>query len=365
MQNTLFENLAGSFKLNRPGITSSQSLQAWDAADSYLIEHTLSKLANQPIAILNDQFGALGVCLNEQTKIWISDSFCAHNAIINNFTLNQTKPNFPLFNPLESWESCSDVKTAIIRLPKNLSYLTHLLKRCSEEGIQEILIAGMMKHLPKNILQFLQKFGDVQRLPFKKKATIYQLSISKPIDLQYPKHLTLNNVELITHANVFGRDKLDPGAAFVIEQISKLPTASKVADLCCGSGILGISYLKQHPESYVSFFDESYMAIKSTIDSCKKNSLTNIHTQWDDGLKNSSEKFDLIICNPPFHEEHTVGDHIAKRLFNHAKQHLNTKGQLIIVGNRHLGYHSTLKSNFKNIEILASNSKFVLIIAND
>ena len=107
------------------------------------------------------------------------------------------------------------------------------------------------------------------------------------------------------------------------------------------------------------------MAIKSTIDSCKKNSLTNIHTQWDDGLKNSSEKFDLIICNPPFHEEHTVGDHIAKRLFNHAKQHLNTKGQLIIVGNRHLGYHSTLKSNFKNVEILASNSKFVLIIAND
>jgi 23S rRNA (guanine1835-N2)-methyltransferase len=352
----------------RPGADSQKSLQAWDAADSYLIEHTLAERPLAKAAIFNDQFGALGVNLKDHISYWVSDSFCGHSALNENLALNQLTAPYPLFNPLESWHTDTKADIALIRLPKNLSFLTHLLLRCVKQDITDIYIAGMMKHLPKNILPFLQKFGDVDRLPFKKKATIYQLTLNpsliEKINSDYPKQLNFSGIELHSHANVFGRDKLDPGAAFVLENINKLAKFNHVADLCCGSGILGIAYVKQNPDAKMWFYDESYMATQSSLDSCELNNVDNFKTCWNDGLKNKQQKFDLILCNPPFHEEHAVGDHIAKRLFDDAKKHLSDDGMLIVVGNRHLGYHVTLKQFFKQVSTLAANSKFVLLQAN-
>lgn len=363
MHITRFESLAGAYTLIRPGTNPKQSLQAWDAADEYLVKNQQSNTQADPLLILNDQFGALGTCLNQQTAAWVSDSYCAHQALNKNLNENQITHRFPCYNPVENWVVDQSVKCALIKLPKNLSYLTFLLKKCADLNITEVQIAGMMKHLPKNILPFLQKFGDVNRLPFKKKATIYELSITNPINCPYPKNNTFNHIKLSSHANVFGRDKLDPGAAFVIEHIHNLPKAQNIADLCSGSGILGLAYLKSHPESHVHFFDESHMAIDSSRRSSTLNHHTNVEFSWQDGLSNNQDQFDLIICNPPFHEEHTVGDHIAKRLFRDAKQRLKPDGHFIIIGNRHLGYHVSLKTHFKHVETIATNSKFLLLNA--
>lgn len=364
MQNTSFESPAGLFTLLRPGSGSLKSLQAWDAADEYLIENSLLELPNKPVAVFNDQFGALGVCLNKQVKAWVSDSYCAHQALKSNVTQNSLSINFPVLNPLQSWNESQQIENALIKLPKNLSYLTQILEQCVKNNVHNIYIAGMMKHLPKHILDFLKKFGEVDRAPFKKKATIYKLRINKVFESHYPKHLTISDLKLVTHANVFGRDKLDPGAAFVIENIHKLPKVKTAADLCCGSGILGIQYVKFHPECHMSFFDESFMAIQSTTDSCDLNHIPHKIALWGDGLKGSNDKFDLIICNPPFHEEHTVGDHIARRLFADAQNSLSENGQIVVIGNRHLGYHRLLQKYFKHVSTLASNSKFILMRAN-
>lgn len=364
MSDTVYESPKGTFELIRPGITPKQALKAWDAADEYLVS-TISELPEAPeIAIINDQFGALGTCLNSQTAYWVSDSYCAHQALDKNLKANTLNPSLNQLNPLEDWPINPNVQTAAIRLPKNLSYLTFLLKKCHAKGISTIYISGMMKHLPKNILQFLQKFGDVSRLPFKKKSTVYQLNISKAINSPYPKSHTFNGIRLTTHANVFGRDKLDPGAAFLLEKINELPNAGHVADLCSGSGILGLAYLKKHPESRMHFFDESYMAVSSSEESSILNKALDNKFTWADGLNSCSEQFDLIICNPPFHEEHTVGDHIAKRLFKDAKDHLKTDGNLFVIANRHLGYHVSLKKFFNSVSSIASNGKFVLLKAN-
>lgn len=365
MQNTLFESPLGAYNLSRPGANNIPALQAWDAADHYLISQAKESPELQSIAVFNDQFGALGVCLNQQTSLWVSDSYCAHKALIGNLKDNDLCESFPLLNPLEKLPNSEDIDAAFIKLPKNLSYLTHLLKKCADSKINNIFIAGMMKHLPKNILPFLQKYGNVQRLPFIKKATIYHLTIEHQIHSPYPKQLTVDGIDLTTHANVFGRDKLDPGAAFILENMAALPKSKTAADLCSGSGILGIQYGKHNPETNMFFYDESYMAVQSSQDSCKANNISNFTCTWDDGLKSSNQKFDLIICNPPFHEQHTVGDHIAKRLFSDAKHHMNKQGNLVIIGNRHLGYHVSLKKFFKNVTTIASNSKFVILKAHD
>ena len=70
---------------------------------------------------------------------------------------------------------------------------------------------------------------------------------------------------------------------------------------------------------------------------------------------------DLILLNPPFHQQHGVGDTVAWRMFQQARQALDNGGELRVVGNRHLGYHAKLKKLFGNCELVASNNKFIVL----
>ncbi|MCK5666211.1 MAG: methyltransferase, partial [Thiotrichaceae bacterium] len=71
----------------------------------------------------------------------------------------------------------------------------------------------------------------------------------------------------------------------------------------------------------------------------------------------------LIVCNPPFHQQNTVGNQIALSLFKQAKSVLRTGGELWVIGNRHLGYQVSLQKYFSKVELLASNAKFIIVKA--
>jgi 23S rRNA (guanine1835-N2)-methyltransferase len=71
----------------------------------------------------------------------------------------------------------------------------------------------------------------------------------------------------------------------------------------------------------------------------------------------------LIVCNPPFHQQHTVGDYIALSMFKQAKRVLKKSGEFWVIGNRHLDYLQSLKKLFGQVSLVASNPKFVIIKA--
>ena len=71
----------------------------------------------------------------------------------------------------------------------------------------------------------------------------------------------------------------------------------------------------------------------------------------------------LVLNNPPFHQQQSVGDHIARQMFRDARRVLKQGGELRVIGNRHLGYHQQLRRLFGNCELVASNPKFVVLSA--
>ena len=84
----------------------------------------------------------------------------------------------------------------------------------------------------------------------------------------------------------------------------------------------------------------------------------------DDGLAGqAAESLDLVLCNPPFHQQQVVGDFLAWRMFTQARAALVSGGELWIVGNRHLGYHAKLKRLFRGVEQVAATPKFVILRA--
>jgi 23S rRNA (guanine1835-N2)-methyltransferase len=76
-----------------------------------------------------------------------------------------------------------------------------------------------------------------------------------------------------------------------------------------------------------------------------------------------SASADLILCNPPFHQQNTVGDQIAISLFKQSRKVLRKGGELWVIGNRHLNYHVTLNRLFGKHSVVAANAKFVILRA--
>ena len=91
---------------------------------------------------------------------------------------------------------------------------------------------------------------------------------------------------------------------------------------------------------------------------------TGDHHHVHDGLaEQPADSLDLVLCNPPFHQQQVVGDFLAWRMFQQARAALMTGGELWIVGNRHLGYHAKLKRLFRGVEQVAATPKFVVLRA--
>jgi 16S rRNA (guanine1207-N2)-methyltransferase len=148
----------GKFQIRRIPLRQNELLQAWDAADEYLLnfaEH-LNLNYDSKVCILNDSFGALAVALHHHRPIAISDSFLSHLATQHNLDLNGINRNsIELQNSL--WLPTVKIDFLFIKIPKTLALLEYQLYRFREWLKPEckVIVAGMIKNLPKSTWQIL------------------------------------------------------------------------------------------------------------------------------------------------------------------------------------------------------------------
>ncbi len=104
-----------------------------------------------------------------------------------------------------------------------------------------------------------------------------------------------------------------------------------------------------NPEAQFTLVDESYMAVQSARENWTAAFGDRpVAIRAADGLADQPPRsLDLILCNPPFHQQQVVGDFLAWRMFQQARAALTEQGELWLVGNRHLGYHAKLKRLFR------------------
>lgn len=80
----------------------------------------------------------------------------------------------------------------------------------------------------------------------------------------------------------------------------------QVLDLCCGSGCIGVSWMKHFPNDMVQFVDISPDAIRQTQDNLSRNGIGsfNARVQKSDLTEflasGSMPQYDLILTNPPY-----------------------------------------------------------------
>ncbi len=372
-QLALFDTPFGELQLSRRPHRERETLQAWDAADEYLLHHLASNeiAAESRFLIVNDSQGSLCTALASYNCTLWADSAIAQLSANENCTGNHRKA--PEFIPATDIPQ-GTFDYILYKLPKSRSLLKYQLQHLAAfVSLPERFIgAAMARHIDQNVVAaFADYIAPARPSLARKKARLIQLQStpqSTAIDddiktITLPEHdLTLHN-----RANVFSRDKLDRGSRLLLQGMDKLSHPQRVLDLACGNGLLGVYAGRKWPDASVHFFDDSFLAIDSARKNVIANSIAadaNIHFSADDCLSNyDGEAFDLILCNPPFHQDHHVGDHIAQTMFRDSVKHLAPTGRICVVGNRHLGYHVVLKKLFGHCDIIESDSKFVVLLA--
>lgn len=361
-----FEHPWGTLSLQRWPRRRNETLRAWDNADLYLLK-ALEERARGPLTlILNDQQGALPLAASGHGPVITGgDSFLALDAQARNRRLNgQEEPGDHLW-PFDRLAQQPD--QVIMRVPKQLALLEWQLQWLSEQlaAGTPIWLAGMDKHLPRQLVPLMEQYlGNGRAELGWKKARLF--SAAAPGERQhlapYPSRVDGPMGALKVHAGVFAQQQLDIGARFFLDHLpTSLPAGARVADLGCGNGVIGLALLQQLPDCHMVFCDESWLALQSASENAKTYAAgADCQYHLGDGLSGLDESFDLILLNPPFHDGHVVGDHVARRLFRQSKQALKAGGELRVIGNRHLGYHTLLGKLFDRVDVLGSNKKFVV-----
>ncbi|HAC67033.1 MAG TPA: 50S rRNA methyltransferase [Pseudomonas sp.] len=363
-----------TLELDRQPPRRDDPLQAFDAADEYLLqqvaEHGLDPAAR--VLVLNDGFGALAASLAAHARVTSSgDSHLAALALAANLARNGIAADAVTFVPASEATS-GPFDLVLVRVPKTLALLEEQLIRLHGQLAPgaRVIAAGMLKHLPRAAGDLLERhIGPVQAsLAVKKARLLFATPEARPaVASPYPSRYRLDAppLTLVNHANVFCREGLDIGTRAFLPHLPQGLGQARVADLGCGNGVLALACALANPEARFTLVDESYMAVQSA----RENWTTAFPERpaailAADGLAEQPPRsLDLILCNPPFHQQQVVGDFLAWRMFQQARAALSEQGELWLVGNRHLGYHVKLKRLFKRVEQIAATPKFVVLRA--
>lgn len=353
-----------------PQMREESPLQAWDAADEYLLRHLDDAPVNGPTLIFNDTFGALGCALAGEGVYSISDSWLNQQATRQNLALNGLDEG-----GVQLLDSLAPLPAAparvLLKVPKTLALLEQQLRalRAVVTPQTQIIAAGKAKDIHTSTLQLFEKVlgPTTTSLAWKKARLIYGTFTQPELaesDVIARWQLDGTDYQIGNHANVFARGGLDVGARFFLQHLPS-DLEGEIVDLGCGNGVIGLMALQQNPLAQVHFVDESYMAVASSrmnIEANRPQDLARSEFRVNNSLAGfPSDRLHAVLCNPPFHQQSAVTDHIAWQMLRDARRCLQDGGELRIVGNRHLDNYHKMKKLFGNCTTVASNQKFVVL----
>lgn len=379
----------GDLTLARHPENPRETLRAWDAADTYLLDHLAGTAGDEPAApvdlsgevvILGDRWGALSTALAAHRPVQITDSVLARRATEANLARNGIPAD--AVRPLTTQDpppARADV--LLVRVPKSLALLEDQLRRLAPAVHPGTVVAGagMVTEIHTSTLRLFETIlGPTRTSLAVRKARLIHTTPGPdgppaPGPVRWPLTYTLPGDApvvagrvVVNHAGVFCADRLDVGTRFLLAHLPRRRGRDRVVDLGCGNGVVGLAAALANPEAEITFADESYQAVASAKDTWEANLPGSDRARFlaGDGVEGiEAGTADLVLNNPPFHSHRARTDTTAWRMFTGARRVLRPGGELWVVGNRHLGYHVKLRRVFGNCEVVAGDPRFVVLRA--
>lgn len=110
---------------------------------------------------------------------------------------------------------------------------------------------------------------------------------------------------------IFSSFQVDDGTDLLLRTMD-VPPPSRILDLGCGCGVIGIVLARRFPDAAVIMADKDLLAVRYARHNCTLNAVTNTHVLGSVGLEAvPSDPYDLIISNIPA----KIGDEAIEQEF--------------------------------------------------
>ncbi len=150
--------------------------------------------------------------------------------------------------------------------------------------------------------------------------------------------------EFITDNGVFSKSKVDFGTDLMLNEFLKKNRGLevekiKILDIGCGYGVVSVVLKSFYPEISITLSDVNERALELSEENLKKYDINDYHIIKSDAFEKITEKFDVILSNPPIR----AGKDIIFKIYSEAYEHLNENGEFYCVIQTKHGAKSTQK----------------------
>lgn len=175
------------------------------------------------------------------------------------------------------------------------------------------------------------------------------------------EHIKGVDVKFKTKAGIFSRKGIDSGSKLLIEAVN-IQNGTTIADLGCGTGIIGFTAAKLNPDGYVYLFDVNLRVIELAKKNAQLNGLKNVEVYLSDVFSATPNRtYDQIFSNPPQH----LGNEFLEETAQECYKHLKPQGKVVWVMQGHLTpfVKKLFEKHFGNYKILTHTKEYIVIKA--
>lgn len=166
-----------------------------------------------------------------------------------------------------------------------------------------------------------------------------------------------------TRPGVFAWDRVDAASKMLATALPD-DLRGRVADFGAGWGYLSMQVLARCTQVISLDLYEADARALALADENLADAHIPVHCHWQDVAAGVHERFDAIVCNPPFH---ALGrgerPDIGRAFIAAAAVALRPGGQLWLVANRHLPYEEALGNGFARVRSVAQQGGFKIVHA--
>ncbi|HAN32629.1 MAG TPA: hypothetical protein DCQ06_13620 [Myxococcales bacterium] len=341
---------------------SDSPLRAFDALDEAFVDHW----PGERVAVVGERFGSLAVHRWRQTKSVVIDSACGRAAMNSASTKNEVHAEFHILSDLDPWTQING--SIVLRAPQAVALFRWRLARAWQLAPtgSKVLIGARKKDWSSGHQQVVdQLLNDVQTVDTNSRLRVLQGRLERgeeTDDVPWRSYQALGDTEIWSLPGVFAHGRLDGGTRQLIEALDLSFAGRDVVDLGAGPGVLAAAVAERGAKAVIAT-DDSALAIGS----CERtlapwsDIVTCLHSDVGETLEAGCA--DVVLCNPPFHLGRAQSGHIVDAMLLCARRALRPRGQLWLVGNRHLDHGRRLKRFFASSKVARSELGFEVFVA--